>query len=280
VSTCGLGSWYRRLQIHLHKTSRVPTFWSSLSFLWCFKGRYIWRRILYHRRKFRYCDNPAVFNLYQTYGFRSIITVSECFSPLKTELLLNFIYKNSVRTSQETHYVSATKTNQLMLFRKTVAVFLWEPYGTHRYTLWAECTVSFSLWKQIVHMYVYSRGGPQPAPAPRPSLIYCADSAYSDHWALKCWINVSVQETLFEKERVCSELYELKWLEPCSCYEHENMTSRSWVSSESRSVKSTCARRPLFSSRCGPRISLYSEPLWSWWPSSHVMSPIRPHDVG
>jgi hypothetical protein len=25
-----------------------------------------------------------------------------------------------------------------------------------------------------VCMYVYSRGGPQPAPAPRPSLIYCA----------------------------------------------------------------------------------------------------------
>jgi hypothetical protein len=31
--------------------------------------------------------------------------------------------KNSVRTSQETHYVSATKTNRLMLFRETVAVY-------------------------------------------------------------------------------------------------------------------------------------------------------------
>jgi hypothetical protein len=33
------------------------------------------------------------------------------------------IYKNPVCTSQETHYVSATKTNQLVLFRETVAVY-------------------------------------------------------------------------------------------------------------------------------------------------------------
>jgi hypothetical protein len=33
------------------------------------------------------------------------------------------LYKNSVRTSQETHYVSATETNRLMLFRETVAVY-------------------------------------------------------------------------------------------------------------------------------------------------------------
>jgi hypothetical protein len=33
------------------------------------------------------------------------------------------IYKNSVRTSQETRYVSATKPNRLMLFRETVTVY-------------------------------------------------------------------------------------------------------------------------------------------------------------
>jgi hypothetical protein len=33
------------------------------------------------------------------------------------------MYKNSVRTSQETHYVSATKPNRLMLFKETVAVY-------------------------------------------------------------------------------------------------------------------------------------------------------------
>jgi hypothetical protein len=34
-----------------------------------------------------------------------------------------FIYENSVRTSQETHYVSTTKTNRLMLFREIFAVY-------------------------------------------------------------------------------------------------------------------------------------------------------------
>jgi hypothetical protein len=33
------------------------------------------------------------------------------------------IDKNPVRTSQETHYVSATKPNRLMLFKETVAVY-------------------------------------------------------------------------------------------------------------------------------------------------------------
>jgi hypothetical protein len=33
------------------------------------------------------------------------------------------IYTNSVRTSQETSHVSATKPNRLMLFRETVAVY-------------------------------------------------------------------------------------------------------------------------------------------------------------
>jgi hypothetical protein len=36
---------------------------------------------------------------------------------------LSKLYINPVRTSQETHYVSATKPNRLMLFRETVAVY-------------------------------------------------------------------------------------------------------------------------------------------------------------
>jgi hypothetical protein len=32
------------------------------------------------------------------------------------------IYKNSVRTSQETHYISVTKTNRLILFGEIIAV--------------------------------------------------------------------------------------------------------------------------------------------------------------
>jgi hypothetical protein len=44
------------------------------------------------------------------------------------------MYKNSVRTSQETHYVSATKPNRLMLFGETVAVYC-ENHMEHTNTL-------------------------------------------------------------------------------------------------------------------------------------------------
>jgi hypothetical protein len=44
------------------------------------------------------------------------------------------LYKNPVRTSQETHYVSATNPNQLMLFRETVAVYC-ENHTEHTNTL-------------------------------------------------------------------------------------------------------------------------------------------------
>jgi hypothetical protein len=37
--------------------------------------------------------------------------------------LHTIICKNSVRTSQETHYVTVTKPNRLMLFMETVAVY-------------------------------------------------------------------------------------------------------------------------------------------------------------
>jgi hypothetical protein len=54
------------------------------------------------------------------------------------------IYTNSVRTSQETHHVSATKPNRLMLFGKTVAVYC-ENHTEHTDTLlWAECRVCTS----------------------------------------------------------------------------------------------------------------------------------------
>jgi hypothetical protein len=35
----------------------------------------------------------------------------------------NAVYINSVRTSQETHYVFVTKPNRLMLFREIIAVY-------------------------------------------------------------------------------------------------------------------------------------------------------------
>jgi hypothetical protein len=44
------------------------------------------------------------------------------------------MYRNSVRTSQEAHYVSATETNRLMLFGETVAVYC-ENHTEHTNTL-------------------------------------------------------------------------------------------------------------------------------------------------
>jgi hypothetical protein len=46
----------------------------------------------------------------------------------------DFTYNNSVRTSQETHYVSATKPNRLMLFRETIAVYC-ENHTEHTNTM-------------------------------------------------------------------------------------------------------------------------------------------------
>jgi hypothetical protein len=61
-------------------------------------------------------------------------------NPLKTEFLR--IYKNSVRTSQETLYVTATKTNRLMLFGETVAVYC-ENHMEHINTL---CGQNAEFW--------------------------------------------------------------------------------------------------------------------------------------
>jgi hypothetical protein len=47
---------------------------------------------------------------------------------------LKLIYKNTVRTSQETYYVSATKPSRLMPFRETVAIY-YENHMEHTDTL-------------------------------------------------------------------------------------------------------------------------------------------------
>jgi hypothetical protein len=55
------------------------------------------------------------------------------FNPLKPEFLLSNIY-NSVRTSQETYYVSATEASLLMLFREISDVYC-ENHMKHTNTL-------------------------------------------------------------------------------------------------------------------------------------------------
>jgi hypothetical protein len=52
-------------------------------------------------------------------------------------------FKHSVRTSQETHSISITTTNRLMLFRETVAVYC-ENHTEHTNTLCGQNTKQFS----------------------------------------------------------------------------------------------------------------------------------------
>jgi hypothetical protein len=59
------------------------------------------------------------------------------------------IYINSVRASQQTHYVSATTTNRLMLFRKIIAVYC-ENYTKHTNTICGQKMRSISVLKQVV----------------------------------------------------------------------------------------------------------------------------------
>jgi hypothetical protein len=61
-------------------------------------------------------------------------------NPLKSEYLLNNIYKcspyltgNTLRLHYKAQPVNAVWGNSRCL--------LWEPYGTHKYTLWAQCRV-------------------------------------------------------------------------------------------------------------------------------------------
>jgi hypothetical protein len=72
---------------------------------------------------------------------------------LKTEFYL--LYKNSVRTSHETHYVSAKKTSRLKLFRKKICL-VWTMWKTQ-----IPSVKRMQFWRTKV-------GG-----------------AYSNHWSLK-----------------------------------------------------------------------------------------------
>jgi hypothetical protein len=62
----------------------------------------------------------------------------------------NAVYINSVRTSQETHYVSVTKPSQLMLFREMIAVCC-ENHTEHIDTLCGQNAQRIML-KQVVHI--------------------------------------------------------------------------------------------------------------------------------
>jgi hypothetical protein len=56
------------------------------------------------------------------------------------------VYTNSVRTSQETHYVSTTEPNRLMLFSETVAVYC-ENHMEHTNTLCGQNAEFYNIYK-------------------------------------------------------------------------------------------------------------------------------------
>jgi hypothetical protein len=70
-------------------------------------------------------------------------------NPLKINAL-KILYKNSVRTSQETHYISATKKSLLMLFRETVDIYC-ENHTEHTDILWGRIQ-SFGMLKSVVYI--------------------------------------------------------------------------------------------------------------------------------
>jgi hypothetical protein len=59
-------------------------------------------------------------------------------------------HTDTVRTSQEIRYVSATKRNRLMLFRETVAVYC-KNHTEHTDILCGQ-SADFSVVKQVVHI--------------------------------------------------------------------------------------------------------------------------------
>jgi hypothetical protein len=67
----------------------------------------------------------------------------------ETKTSIKIIYTNLVRTSQETHYVFATKTNRLMLFGETVVVYC-ENHVEHTNTLCVQNAETLYIRMQFV----------------------------------------------------------------------------------------------------------------------------------
>jgi hypothetical protein len=79
-------------------------------------------------------SGSEVFNLPKTFSNRRTVYLGDV-PPRNVNLNALFtLHTNLVRTSQETHYISATATIRLMLFRETVAVYF-ENHTEHINTL-------------------------------------------------------------------------------------------------------------------------------------------------
>jgi hypothetical protein len=112
--------------------------------------------------------------------------------------------KYSVRTSQETYYLSATKPNRLMLFSETVAVYS-ENRTEHTDTPCRQNTVYINSVRTSKETYYLSATKPNPLTPFRETVaVYCENrtehtgtlygqnaeyvkvaGTYTNHWALK-----------------------------------------------------------------------------------------------
>jgi hypothetical protein len=113
-------------------------------------GAPVWEEAIQKQRNLKkYQSVQRLINIKIAEAYRTIPYEASCFmagakpiglNPLKTEFFLNNIYKFSVYLTGNTlrlHYkaqpVNAIWGNSRCLLR--------EPYGTHKYTVWAECRV-------------------------------------------------------------------------------------------------------------------------------------------
>jgi hypothetical protein len=67
-------------------------------------------------------DGPVICHGHTQYCMSSKFVIFTCWHSTQSSVKSSVLVC-SVRTSQETHYVSATKPNRLMLFEETVAVY-------------------------------------------------------------------------------------------------------------------------------------------------------------
>jgi hypothetical protein len=65
-------------------------------------------------------------------------------------IVVPILYINSTLTSQETHYVSYTKRNRLMLLKETVAVYCGN--NTEHKLRSVDSIPSFNMLEQVVHI--------------------------------------------------------------------------------------------------------------------------------
>jgi hypothetical protein len=97
----------------------------ALRLLWVLCKHFLWSRVPLKRRKISTCLGrlQRLIPLFHISYLRISYHQSTVILTLWRLNFFEITYKNSVRTSQKTHYVFTTKPNRLMLFRETVFVY-------------------------------------------------------------------------------------------------------------------------------------------------------------